>query len=94
MNVKFFEGLDDLAPLLHLRAAGFDRGAEPPEVKAREGGTLAWGVASVLKPGKPAPDIVYDKGDLGKEAMIRILGPSPMAVAEKALAIKNALRAG
>ena len=51
MNVKFFEGVDDLAPLLHLRVASFDRSAEPPEVKAKEGGTLAWGVASVLKPG-------------------------------------------
>ncbi len=26
--------------------------------------------------------------------MIRILGPTPMAVAEKALALKNALQAG
>jgi hydroxymethylpyrimidine/phosphomethylpyrimidine kinase len=92
MNVKFFEGLDDLAPLLHLRVAGFDRGAEPPEVKAREGSTLAWGVASVLKPGEPPPDLIYDRGEFGKEPMIRILGPTPMAVAEKALALKNALQ--
>jgi hydroxymethylpyrimidine kinase/phosphomethylpyrimidine kinase len=93
MNVKFFEGLDDLAPLLHLRAAGFDRGAEPPEFKAREGGTLAWGVASVLKAGEPPPDLIYDRGEFGKEPMIRILGPTPMSVAEKALALKNALLA-
>jgi hydroxymethylpyrimidine kinase / phosphomethylpyrimidine kinase / thiamine-phosphate diphosphorylase len=94
MNVKFFEGVDDLAPLLHLRVAGFDRGAEPPEVKAREGSTLAWGVASVLKPGEPPPDLIYDRGEWGKEPMIRILGPTPMSVAEKALALKNALQAG
>ena len=74
--------------------ASFDRAQEPADVKAREGGTLAWGVASVLKAGRPAPDLIYDRGDLGKEAMIRILGPSPMAVAEKALALKNALQAG
>ncbi len=67
--------------------------AEPPEVKAQEGGTLAWGVAAVLKPGAPPPDLIYDRGDWGKEPMIRILGPSPMAVAEKALALKNALQA-
>ncbi len=92
MNVKFFEGVDDLALLLHLRTASFDRGAEPPEVKAREGSTLAWGVASVLKPGQPPPDLIYDRGEFGKEPMIRILGPTPMAVAEKALALKNALQ--
>ena len=94
MNVKFFEGLEELAPLLHLRAAGFDRGAEPSAGKAKEGSTLAWGVASVLKPGEPPPDLIYDRGEFGKEPMIRILGPTPMAVAEKALALKNALQAG
>ncbi len=93
MNIKFFEGLEDLAPLLHLRVATFDRGAEPPEIKAREGGTLAWGVASVLKAGAPPPDLIYDRGDWGQEPMIRILGPTPMSVVETALALKNALHA-
>jgi len=92
MNVKFFEGVDELAPLLHLRVASFERGAEPPEVKAKEGGPLTWGVASVLKPGQPPPDLIYDRGEFGKEPMIRILGPTPMAVAEKVLALKNALQ--
>jgi hydroxymethylpyrimidine kinase/phosphomethylpyrimidine kinase len=92
MNVKFFEGIEDLALLLHLKVASFDRRQEPPEVKAREGGTLAWGVASVLKPGVPPPDLIYDRGDWGKEPMLRILGPTPMAVAEKALALKHALQ--
>ena len=74
--------------------ASFERAAEPPEVKAKEGSTLAWGVASVLKPNDPPPDLIYDRGEFGKEPMIRILGPTPMSVAEKALALKNALQAG
>jgi hydroxymethylpyrimidine kinase/phosphomethylpyrimidine kinase len=93
MNIKYFDGVADLAPLLHLKAAAFDRSQEPPEVKAREGGTLAWGVASVLKAAETPPDLIYDPGDWGKEAMIRLLGTSPMQVAEKALALKNALSA-
>jgi hydroxymethylpyrimidine/phosphomethylpyrimidine kinase len=93
MNIKFFEGLEDLALLLHLRVDGFERRAELPEVEAREGGALAWGVASVLKPGEPPPDLIYDRGAWGQEPMIRILGPTPMHVAEKALALKNALLA-
>jgi hydroxymethylpyrimidine/phosphomethylpyrimidine kinase len=94
MNVKFFAGIEELALLLHLRVASFERRAEPPEVKAQEGSTLAWGVASVLKPGEPPPDLIVDRGGFGKEPMIRILGPTPMSVAEKALALKNALQAG
>jgi hydroxymethylpyrimidine kinase/phosphomethylpyrimidine kinase len=94
MNVKFFEGIEALAPLLHFKLACFDRSQEPPEVKGQEGSTLAWGVAAVTKIGTPPPDLIYDRGDWGKEPMIRILGPTPMSVVEKALALKNALLAG
>jgi hydroxymethylpyrimidine/phosphomethylpyrimidine kinase len=93
MNLKYFEGVAELAPLLHLRAVSFNRSQEPPEIQAQEGGTLAWAVASVLAPGEPAPDLIFDKGGWGQEPMIRLLGPTPMAVAEKALALKNALQA-
>ncbi|MBM4284985.1 MAG: bifunctional hydroxymethylpyrimidine kinase/phosphomethylpyrimidine kinase [Deltaproteobacteria bacterium] len=97
MNVRYIEGIEELAPLLHLKAAGFDRAQEPPEVKAREGGTLAWGVGSVLanlQPWEPPPDIIFDRGEVGKEPMLRILGRTPGEVAEKALALKNALQVG
>jgi hydroxymethylpyrimidine/phosphomethylpyrimidine kinase len=74
MNIKFFEGLEELAPLLHLRVA-------------------AWDPVAVLQTGQAPPDLIYDRGAHGVEPMIRILGPTPMQVAEKALALKNALRA-
>ncbi len=96
MNIRYVEGIEELAPKLHVRAASFDRAQEPPEVKAQEGGTLAWGVAAAmknLKSWEPPPDLIYDKGDWGKEPMIRILGENPMQVVEKALALKNALNA-
>jgi hydroxymethylpyrimidine kinase / phosphomethylpyrimidine kinase / thiamine-phosphate diphosphorylase len=96
MNLRYVEGIEDLAPLLHLRHASFDRGQEPPEVKAREGGTLAWGVASVMEklpPWEPLPDLISDRGEVGKEPMLRILGEDPLSVVEKALALKNALQA-
>ncbi len=97
MNIRYVEGIEDLAPLLNLRLSSFDRDQEPPEIKAKEGGTLAWGVAQVmqaLKPGEQPPDLIGDRGEVGKEAMLRILGENPMRVAEKALALKNALQAG
>ena len=33
------------------RVVSFDRAEEPVDGQSREGGTLVWGVASVLKPG-------------------------------------------
>jgi len=95
MNIKYVQEIEAIAPLLHLRLMSFDRAQEPPEVKAREGGTLAWGVASVLKQLKPweqPPDLIIDQGEVGKEPMLRILGEDPMSVVEKALALKNALQ--
>jgi hypothetical protein len=53
MNIRYVEGIEEVAPLLHLRLASFDRAQEPPEVKAREGGTLAWGVARVMEALQP-----------------------------------------
>ena len=96
MNIRYVEGIEDMAPTLHLHYASFDRAQEPAEVKAREGGTLAWGVASVLDnlpSWQQPPDLVGDRGEVGKESMLRILGEDPMRVAEKALALKNALQA-
>lgn len=93
MNIRYVEEVELLAPLLHLQVAHFDRSQEPPEVKAREGGTLAWGVASVLSPGQPPPDLIYDRGEWGKEAMIRVLGTDPMDVVTKVLALQQALQA-
>jgi len=94
MNIRYLETVAELAPLLHLKVAQFDRAQEPPEVKAREGSTLAWGVASVLSPGEPPPDLIYDRGDWGKEPMIRVLGTDPMDVVSKVLALQQAWLAG
>jgi hydroxymethylpyrimidine/phosphomethylpyrimidine kinase len=96
MNIKYMEGIDKIASLLHLRLASFDRVHAPPELQAHEGGTLAWGVASVmqqLESWEQPPDLIGDHGAVGKEPMLRILGENPMSVAEKALALKNALQA-
>jgi hydroxymethylpyrimidine/phosphomethylpyrimidine kinase len=96
MNIRYVEGIEELAPLLHLHHASFDRSQEPPEVKAQEGGTLAWGVTSVLQnlqSWEQPPDLISDRGEVGKEPMLRLLGEDPMTVAEKALALKNALQA-
>lgn len=90
MNIRFLPELEKLALMLHLKAVHFDRSQEPPKIKELEGGTLAWGVASVLQPEEPPPDVIWDRGDWGKEPMIRVLGTDPMNVVEKVLAINQA----
>lgn len=93
LNLRYLPEIQALADLLHFRVASFDRRQEPAAIKAREGSTLAWGVASVLSPDEPPPDIIFDEGDWGKEPMLRLLGRDPLEVVGKALALQQALRA-
>jgi hydroxymethylpyrimidine kinase/phosphomethylpyrimidine kinase len=65
----------------------FDRRLEPKRVKQKEGSSLEWGVGEVLKKMKQIPDFIYDKGDVGKEPMIRVLGRNPTEVVNKILKI-------
>ena len=39
----------------------------------------------MLNPGEPPPDLIYDRGDWGKEPMIRVLGRDPEEVVNKVL---------
>jgi hydroxymethylpyrimidine/phosphomethylpyrimidine kinase len=65
--------------------AFFDRTLEPKDIKEKEGSTLEWGTEMVLSRAKEVPDVIFDRGDIGKEPMIRVLGRKPCEVVEKVL---------
>ncbi len=92
MNICFSEEVLDALRTLGYRMASFDRADEPPDVKAREGSSLEWGTVHALKRFNGVPDAVFDRGDIGKEPMIRVLGRNPAEVAEKVLRVSKALR--
>lgn len=91
MNIRFSPQILDACKNLGLHMTSFDRQKEPKEVKEREGSTLEWGTSQALQGVEEIPDLVYDKGDVGKEPMIRILGKNPMEVVEKINRIKQNL---
>jgi hydroxymethylpyrimidine/phosphomethylpyrimidine kinase len=83
MNIKYSK--ENVARLKQrgFAVARFDRRKEPKQIKTREGSSLEWGVAEVLRKSKSVPDFIYDEGDVGKEPMIRVLGRTPLEIAEK-----------
>jgi hydroxymethylpyrimidine/phosphomethylpyrimidine kinase len=83
MNIRFSEAVLQEAKEKGLAAAGFDRTKEPKEVKEREGSSLEWGTGEAMRGTSEVPDLVYDRGDVGKEPMIRILGTDPQDVLRK-----------
>jgi predicted fused transcriptional regulator/phosphomethylpyrimidine kinase len=67
---------------LLLECASFDRTHELPGIN-----TMDWGVASCCKEG--IPDVCYDYGGTGKEALIRILGENPIDVTNNIIMTSN-----
>jgi hydroxymethylpyrimidine/phosphomethylpyrimidine kinase len=65
--------------------ASFDRTEEPETVTS----TMDWGTTTALKQHKNCPDFIYDKGGMGKEPMIRIIGKNPEDVYTKLTSISS-----
>ncbi len=87
MNVRFSEEILALAKKMGLSLGHFSRQEEPVRVKRQEGPFFSWGVDQVLKKSPKVPDIIFDRGGVGKEPMVRVLGHDPEEVVNKVLAI-------
>jgi len=89
MNIRYSEELVEQIERSEFLVGHFDRRNEPKKIKEREGSSLEWGVGEVLKKMRRVPDLIYDKGDVGKEPMVRVLGRTPMEVVEKVRKVKG-----
>lgn len=69
MNIRYSREALAACEELGLCMASFSREDEPEGVS-----TMEWGVAEVIKKEGRVPDVIYDRGGVGKEAMIRLLG--------------------
>jgi hydroxymethylpyrimidine/phosphomethylpyrimidine kinase len=81
-NIRFSDTILTGLENLLFEICSFDRESEPPGIR-----TMDWGVASCCKEG--VPDIIYDRGAVGKEPMIRVLGEDPVMVAQNILKLSN-----
>ena len=89
MNLRYSKEVLQACSALHYSVTSFDRKQEPREIKEPEGLSLGWGVEWVLRKSRGVPDIIYDEGDRGKEAMVRVIGRNPGEVAEKTIRINE-----
>lgn len=86
-NLKYDNKIIKRAILRGLKVSSYDRSTEPEKNKEREGSTVSWGIKSAISNLKTPPDIVFHRGDFGKEAMIIIFGKDPSDVLKKTLKI-------
>jgi len=79
MNIKYSETILDICRDMRLTISSFSRENEPSDTH-----TMDWGTSFAIETFKSVPDIIYDKGGVGKEAMIRIMGQNAVDVAQTA----------
>ncbi|WP_448535562.1 thiamine-phosphate synthase family protein [Pseudothermotoga sp.] len=82
-NVRYRREYIDRALERGLKVYKLDRSLEPAELKELEKGSMEWMVKKVYEDLGEIPDIVYDEGFFGKEAMIRVFGRNPVEVIQK-----------
>ncbi len=87
MNIRYSDNVLKACERLGLSMESFSRKNEPEGVSSME-----WGVACAIKKAGKVPEVIYDTGDIGKEAMIRLLGKNAKEVAEKAIRICAMMR--
>jgi len=79
MNIRFDEDILSACRKLGLSVGSFEREKQPSDTK-----TVEWGTHEAINKCGRVPDIIYDRGGLGKEAMIRIIGRDARSVAKTA----------
>lgn len=82
-NIRYNDRFIEVLDMMPLEIRSFDRAREPAGVS-----TMDWGVASCCGE-DDVPDIIYDKGGVGKEPMIRILGEDPASVVNNILMLSE-----
>jgi hydroxymethylpyrimidine kinase / phosphomethylpyrimidine kinase / thiamine-phosphate diphosphorylase len=91
MNIRYGEDILQACQAVDLRIARLSRQDTPVKDKSRGDSTLPWGVDETIQGLGAVPDIFYDLGAVGKEAMVWVLGHDAFEVAHKVLMIRHRL---
>ena len=86
INLKYKKDTISKIKKLKLTTYDYDRNHEPKNVK-NGGSTIEWGIKNAIKNSTKPPDIIYHKGDFGKEPMIIVFAETPDIVIKKILKI-------
>jgi len=87
LNIRYSGGVISACEECGYTMASFDRRYEPPHHK-----TMDWGAEYAIREAGSVPQVIWDAGGVGKEAMVRILGGSAVEVAGLAIRVLDRLR--
>jgi len=81
INIKYDPKIIAKAKKSKFTVLSYDRSKEPKKSKQKDNSSISWGISNTLN--TKSPDIIYHKGDVGKEPMILIFGNNPDDVIRK-----------
>ncbi len=82
INLKYKDSTISKIKKSKLTVSSYDRTQEPKNIKGK-GSTVEWGIKSAIKNSKTPPDMIFHKGDFGKEPMIILFGQTPKNILKK-----------
>ena len=86
INLKYQKSVISKIKKSNLIVYSYDRSKEPKKIKSKNS-TIEWGIKKAIMNHTNEPDVIYHKGDLGKEPMIIVFGTTPKKVLEKIIKI-------
>lgn len=87
INVKYSEEALEACKKMELGISSFDRTGEPEDVS-----TMNWGTSEAIKKYGGVPEVIYDKGGMGKEPMVRLLGTGASEIARIAVELARKMK--
>lgn len=87
LNIRYDDRIIKKAIAKKFHVSSYDRGLESYKSKKKNGTTVSWGIRVAIIDAKTPPDVIYHKGDVGKEPMILIFGKTPSEVLTKIVKI-------
>ncbi|MEA1893848.1 MAG: bifunctional hydroxymethylpyrimidine kinase/phosphomethylpyrimidine kinase [Euryarchaeota archaeon] len=84
MNIRYSKDIISACEECGYTMASFDRKDEPPHHK-----TMDWGAEYAITEAGSVPQVIWDAGGVGKEAMVRILGRGAVDVAGLAIQVAD-----
>ena len=81
-SIRLSDEVLDRARGKGLAVAVFD-GTREQETRLPEGSSLDWGTLEAIRRSPTRPDLVYNRGEVGREPVIRVLGTDPADVLRK-----------
>jgi hydroxymethylpyrimidine/phosphomethylpyrimidine kinase len=85
INLKFSDNILKTIEKFGMTISFYDRTKEPEENRKVDGMTVQWGVKQAVKRIGKIPNVIYHRGDVGKEPMIVILGERAYGLAKLAV---------